>query len=257
MTTILHSTQTHALLNSVSENIFVINLEYKLVWMNQYARQLMDSLVEELGYSTTDELVGKHINEFHQNPSRQLHILKEGPFPYRTRINVLQYKADIAVTPIKDENGDIHGYMLIWKDVTVRAHEEKELKQLLEDLSAPILPTVIENALLVPLIGQLTIERSELLHQRLLTSCVEKEAEYVIFDFTGLPEIDEVVARELEKLATATGLLGAECIFVGFSPAVASRFQLLKGLDGIKTFHSFRLGILHIMKQQGKQIVDA
>lgn len=251
----LHQPGTKKLLDSVSENIFIADLDYTLIWMNHYAEELMDTLAGEFGYTDHRDLVGKSIHEFHANPERQRKILEEGPFPYRARIALKNYRADITVTQIYDESNEKIGYMLIWKDVTKRVQEEKENKRLLEELSASVLPTILENTLLVPLVGRFTKERSEFLHARVLNECVQKEADFVVFDFSGLADIDELIASEMEKMASAIALLGGEAVFVGFSPKVASQFQLLHNMKSIHTFHTFRQGIQYIMKQQGFKLV--
>jgi rsbT co-antagonist protein RsbR len=129
----------------------------------------------------------------------------------------------------------------------------EEQRSVLRDLSTPILP-VTSSVLVMPLVGAIDSERLALVQQQALGTIERTSARYLIIDVTGVPLLDADVARGLNQVVVATGLLGAKAILVGIRPEVA---QTLVGL-GIQLerviTHSTLQSALQDVREQDKML---
>ncbi len=101
--------------------------------------------------------------------------------------------------------------------------QQKTILQQQEDLmelSSPV-SKVWENILILPVIGTLDSQRTQIMMENLLQKIVSTGCTTAILDITGVPTVDTQVANHLLKTVTAARLLGAECIVSGISPAIA------------------------------------
>src|SRR5690606_41888301 len=78
--------------------------------------------------------------------------------------------------------------------------------------------------------GTLDCVRALMVMENLIQAIVEREAEFAIIDFTGVPTVDTLVAQNLLKTAAATKLKGAICIISGTRPQIAQTIVHL-GVD--------------------------
>lgn len=102
-------------------------------------------------------------------------------------------------------------------------HRELDEKEaLIRTLSSPILQ-VWDGVLVVPIIGNLSAQRADLLNGTLLQRVVDQMATHVVLDLTGLDRVDNQVAERLGSTVTALKLIGTECSVVGLSPEFARR----------------------------------
>lgn len=104
----------------------------------------------------------------------------------------------------------------------VQAKEMLILKQQrsLVETAVPVVK-VWDRILMVPLIGILDSERTQLVMDRMLSAIEATQAKVVLIDITGIPTVDTLVARNLTSTAAAIRLMGAECIISGISALVA------------------------------------
>jgi len=102
-------------------------------------------------------------------------------------------------------------------------------QQDLLELSSPV-SKVWDNVLILPVIGTLDSQRTQVMMENLLEKIVETGCTIAILDITGVPTVDTQVANHLLKTVTAARLLGAECIISGISPAIAQTIVHL-GID--------------------------
>lgn len=114
---------------------------------------------------------------------------------------------------------------------------EKALKETVEELertqksvealSAPILP-VLPRVLVLPIIGNLSPERAQLVSKNVLQATYERRARAVILDITGLPVLDTELAQKLIATSKAAQLLGTRVALVGIQPEVAQTLTALQ-----------------------------
>ncbi len=96
----------------------------------------------------------------------------------------------------------------------------------LAELSTPLIP-ISDSVMVMPLIGALDEQRTQLVMETLLHGLEANHARIVVLDITGVPIIDTYVANMLIQTAQAVRLLGAEIVLTGIRPEVA---QTLVGL---------------------------
>lgn len=132
------------------------------------------------------------------------------------------------------------------KKEAVEANRVKD--ELITELSTPVI-TVWEGILLAPIIGSLTRERAEQMTEAILQATVDRKAQVVILDITGVRTIDTAVVQRLAQSVAAIVLVGADCVLTGVSGAVAQTLVHL-GLDlsGIQTRRRLADGLQHALQ---------
>jgi len=124
----------------------------------------------------------------------------------------------------------------------------EQLKATVRELSSPVMP-VLDNILVMPLLGTIDSERASLLVGSLLAAIEKHRALYAIMDVTGVPIVDTQVARMLINAASAAKLLGTQTILVGLRPELAQTIVGL-GLDlsGLVTRTDLQSGVAYALE---------
>lgn len=246
------SEETRQVLNAFGENVFIIDNDFRIVWINDYAISLVEKLSYFIPIKKKEDLIGKSMHMFHNNTSKQVDILLNGPFPYETTINLFdKYKARIVVNPLIIE-GEKKGYMLTWKDIT-EFHDE--IKQVIEELDTPIIDTALEEVLLIPITGTLRPERIHLIIEKVLNICVKRQADYVILDLTGVTSVsDEYTLYDMEKLTKSLILLGTNVVYAGLSVDLVQKIVRNNISINVKTFQNFNQAVRYIWKEKGYEL---
>lgn len=129
------------------------------------------------------------------------------------------------------------------------------LQNLVKEISSPIIP-VLENIVVVPMIGSYDEERSEDLIFNTLSELPRHQAHYLLLDLTGLHKhISEHTARLIDKLGASARLLGIETILVGVSPELAMVIiQSDNNLNKFECLQSLQHGIYYALGKSGRTI---
>ena len=98
-------------------------------------------------------------------------------------------------------------------------------EKIVHELSAPIIPSIVDDTILVPISGYFLQDRVETIQTRVLHYLGEhREINCTIFDFTGV-EMNHIesldyntFALEISQLDAAMKLMGVRPIYVGFNP---------------------------------------
>lgn len=123
------------------------------------------------------------------------------------------------------------------------------------ELSSPV-TKVWDNILILPVIGTLDSQRTQVMMENLLHKIVQTGCTIAILDITGVPTVDTQVANHLLKTVTAARLLGAECIISGISPAIAQTIVHLGiNLSAIRTKATLQDAMIFAMRRN-EQLVD-
>ncbi len=139
------------------------------------------------------------------------------------------------------------------REILARRDAEEELRRRLETiesqretiqrLSTPVIQ-IWDGLLVLPLIGVVDRERAAQIMEDVLRAVVSTRSKQVFVDLTGVPVVDMEVAEHLLRLTNATQIIGAECVLVGISPAVARALvQLEVNMHGAKTFGTLQDGL--------------
>jgi rsbT co-antagonist protein RsbR len=247
--------ETHQLLNKINENILIANEDYKIVFINDSAMQLLAQIGPYLGINDPVEFIGRNLGEFHG--SRQQNILAGGNFPHSASISLFnKFSAEIMVDRLTNNEGKESGFILTWKDVTEFEETLEENRKQLQVLDMPVIPLSVDTAVLVPVMGKLTEDRLELLEEKILSHSAQQGNQYVIFDFTGVSdELDAPIAFRLQQVINALKLMGVQSIYVGIRPEMAKSIVLNGLLVDVPTFNTFVHGIRYVWKETGFQLV--
>ncbi|MBT2681045.1 STAS domain-containing protein [Bacillus sp. ISL-35] len=145
--------------------------------------------------------------------------------------------------------------------------EEKirEYETIISEMSAPIIPSIVPQTILVPLTGLIRAERFDKIRVKLLDFIHNKDIETAIIDLTDISGESvadlclEEIGRELHEMASSMSLMGVRTLFVGLNPGLVKKMVL----DGIRleaqTFANFQSALSHLMKEKGlefRQISD-
>ncbi|MFC4411902.1 STAS domain-containing protein [Chungangia koreensis] len=143
------------------------------------------------------------------------------------------------------------------KKVQELSQQVENLEALVKELSTPIIPSVIPETILVPLVGELSPERFQTINHRLLEYVYNKRIQTAIIDFSAITvkEISnfEVLAESVGNLNASMDLMGVKLVLVGFTPHFAQELVRsgLSIIDELNTFSSFKTALEYFMKQQG------
>ncbi|WP_067725268.1 STAS domain-containing protein [Oceanobacillus damuensis] len=243
-------------LNSIGENIIIADVNYKIIWLNSYARQSLNKIAPLYGSSNSDDLIGLSMDFFHKEPAHQRQVMSGLENGHRARINIKnKFIADIVVTPIKSlqhQNEEIEGYMVMLMDVTSQADEEKRLQEKVRELSAPIL-NIWDNTIALTLVGEFDVSRGETIIPAVLEECISNEVEFVMVSLSGINNFDDSVRQTLQKLYECLKLIGVQCIIVGIKPNLAVR---IGALSNIATFSDAHDGLKYIINLQENSSIN-
>jgi rsbT co-antagonist protein RsbR len=121
--------------------------------------------------------------------------------------------------------------------------ETAQQRATIRALSLPVLP-VNAATLAIPLVGALDAARLRDLQEQTLRAIEQSGARRLVLDITGVPAVDDMVARGIVQVAQAVKLMGARVVLAGIRPEVA---QALVSLDtnlvGLETAATLQEGI--------------
>jgi anti-anti-sigma regulatory factor len=133
----------------------------------------------------------------------------------------------------------------------------EESEELIRDISAPIIPSIIPETILVPITGRLSSERFEMIITRILNVSYQEDINTIIIDFSAISEKDicemDVFGTYVDNLAKAISLMGIEVLFVGFTPSL-TQIIVNSGVQEIlevKSFLTFKTALQYLMDQRG------
>ncbi|BCB02811.1 STAS domain-containing protein [Bacillus sp. KH172YL63] len=151
------------------------------------------------------------------------------------------------------ENQEI---MQLKKEVQDLKDQLAQAEQLIMDISAPIIPSIVPETILIPITGKLSPERFERIISKILDVSYGEEIHTIIVDFSAISEKEigetDIFGTYIDNMAKAIGLMGIETLFVGFTPAL-TQVMINSGvseLQGIKTFLTFRTALQYLMREK-------
>ncbi|WP_227396049.1 STAS domain-containing protein [Jeotgalibacillus aurantiacus] len=137
--------------------------------------------------------------------------------------------------------------------------EIEDYKKMVKELSAPIIPSIVPNTILVPLNGTLSGERFLQIQQKVAEKIHHEDTSAVLIDFTGIDELDfdssgeyQLLSNRMNDLVNVLKMMGAETIFVGFSPKLAQYLIQMNPVAFKETqvFSSFKAGLQYLLQKK-------
>ena len=226
--------------------ILVENLrEYAIILLDPRGHvATWSASAERLKGYRADEIIGRHFSAFYPPEDiksgkceRELEVAaRDGRFEdenWRLRKDGSRFWANVVITALRDEKGNLKGFGKVTRDLSDRKFAEEKLKQqsreILEMATVPVVQ-VWEGILLVPLIGMLDSARTQQLMERLLQRLTETSSPVALLDITGVPTIDTQTAQHMIETIKAVRYIGAEVVLTGVRPAIAQTLVHL-GVD--------------------------
>ncbi|WP_409296807.1 STAS domain-containing protein [Peribacillus sp. SCS-26] len=123
--------------------------------------------------------------------------------------------------------------------------EEKQNQKIIE-LSSPIIP--IQNGIAVlPIIGDIDVEKSEFIMNRVIPRITELKIECVIIDFSSIASIDTEISARIFTIYDILRLLGINAVFTGIRTDLVSRI-IKSGINfsSIKTYATLQQALQDI-----------
>ncbi|MGD6815932.1 hypothetical protein [Metabacillus sp. 84] len=241
------------LLNCVGESLILTDGELNIVWFNDSAEKLLNTVAPHMNLPDAASFTGMNLKTFHRE--EHIHKIENGPLPFSASIQLFRtYSAHIVV----DRLPEARGYILTWKDVT---HYENELlsgRKMMEELYTPIIGTMLDHTFLVAITGFLSEPRMEHMTTKILSFAGKNQARFILLDFSEMYSVpEEAVVEKLEQLVKALALMGVETICVGLRPQMA-RQMISRGYGlSLQAFSSFKQGIQYIWNKLGYSLVKS
>lgn len=130
------------------------------------------------------------------------------------------------------------------------------LEKMIKKTSVPIISSIVDHTILVPIVGYTGAERFELIRNQVLEYIGENPTvNCAIFDFTGsdLNESDEhdynTIAFELEVLNNTLKLMDIRPISVGFNPSIVRRVVSAGVHMDFESYINFRMALKVLVKE--------
>jgi PAS domain S-box-containing protein len=198
---------------------------------------------QRLKQYAAEEVIGHHVSMFYADEDVRAGLAEKematavrvGRFEtegWRVRKDGSRFWANVVISPIRDEAGEVIGFVKVARDLTERREQEqlvqRQRDEILE-LSTPVIQ-VWDKVLVLPIIGTLDSLRATRLTEGLLERIAEDQAEVVILEVSGVPAVDTDVAQHLLKTVEAARLMGAASILSGVRPETAQAIVHL-GID--------------------------
>jgi rsbT co-antagonist protein RsbR len=177
---------------------------------------------------------------------------------FHTRINETLAQTRTANAALRDSQATLEGQVAertitlqqAHDDLQARAEEQARLldetaqqRATIRALSLPVLP-VAEATLAIPLVGALDADRLRDLQEQTLRAIERSGARRLVLDITGVPAVDDEVARGIVQVSQAVQLMGARVVLAGIRPEVAQALVSLDtDLDGLETAATLQEGI--------------
>ncbi len=167
---------------------------------------------------------------------------------------------DTWYIPRRDGDGRVDGVIGLSLNTTDRHRAEREQHRLQEEIiqsqqatlrgiSTPLIP-ISDRIVIMPLVGTIDQVRAQQILETLLEGIAQHQAETVILDITGVPEVDNNTADILIRSAQAVKLLGAQVILTGIQPRIAQTLISLGiNLGDIITYGTLQSGVAQALQR--------
>ena len=132
----------------------------------------------------------------------------------------------------------------------------RELNEMIQEISSPLIP-VLEDIVVVPLLGTYDEARAEELLVKTLQNMPKHKAKYLILDLTGLNNnFTQHAAMLIEKLGLTSSMIGTQTILVGISAKMSMTItESAIDLSKFQCFQTLQHGIHYALAQNGRSII--
>lgn len=123
-------------------------------------------------------------------------------------------------------------------------------EQILSETAVPIIPSILDETILVPIAGHIGHDRFNMIRTRVLEYVAnDRGVERTVFDFTGVGTKDiqeadyNILAIEIGQLNSSLKLMGIRPIYVGFNPHLVKEIVHAGIHVEIETYVNFKTAL--------------
>lgn len=187
--------------------------------MKRWLESLLDHNLSEESYARDRFRIGR---SYVKRGLAITMIVKSYSYIRNELMRILEGCAASMLTSISQRlDDDLSLVLMAYEKEQSRLTEESLANyRTIQELSSPIIE-VSKQTLLVPLVGEMNEQRTEILENRLLEEVASKKAKQVLMEFSGCEITDALLTKRLFEACRALELLGASVVFVGIRPSVA------------------------------------
>jgi methyl-accepting chemotaxis protein len=128
-----------SVVDSLGTNVFICNKDLKFIYMNEKAQQTLkeiDPVIRDVYGFGADQLLGRCIDDFHQDPARVRSIIdRVTEQPHRGQFQVGPLWLDLTAAAYHDEEGNVAGYVANWSNITEQKQAEIESQELTNQIN--------------------------------------------------------------------------------------------------------------------------
>ncbi|PLS14748.1 histidine kinase [Bacillus sp. M6-12] len=140
------------------------------------------------------------------------------------------------------------------KELTQKVNE---LEELVQNTAVPIIPSIIPDTILIPVSGEVSINRFGVMIPKILGYANDQSTDSVILDFTAITfkkvKDLELLGKYIESLTSSLKLMGIQVLIVGFTPLFAQ--ELVRSqqpfVKELMAFSTFKTALQYLMKEKG------
>lgn len=139
---------------------------------------------------------------------------------------------------------------------------QARIKQLEQDIiktSVPIISSIVDDTILVPIVGYTGTERFEMIRNQVMEYIGSHDnVTCVIFDFTGSDlngdkDINyDTIAFELKVMNDTLNLMDVRPISVGFNPMIVRKIVAAGIHVDLESYINFRMALKVLLKENGE-----
>lgn len=126
------SNRNRSALDVADTPVMIADTDMNILYLNQSAQKMMDdrgpTLKSALPNLQPDQLVGANVDQFHQNPSHQRHLVEGLSSTHRSQIEVAGLTFGLTATPLFDEAGSRVGTVIEWDDQTEEINRQRQVE---------------------------------------------------------------------------------------------------------------------------------
>ncbi|WP_432352625.1 STAS domain-containing protein [Sporosarcina sp. A2] len=129
-------------------------------------------------------------------------------------------------------------------------------EEIINETSVPIITSIIDNTILLPIVGYTDKERMERIRSRILEYVGDfRDIETAVFDFSSIRLAEEegleMLSLELQLMCSELQLMGVRPIMVGFTPPFVRQLVNSGIASEVESYSNFKAALQVLMVEKG------
>lgn len=129
-------------------------------------------------------------------------------------------------------------------------------EEIISETSVPIITSIIDNTILLPIVGYIDRERMERIRTKVLEYAGDhRNTEAAVFDFSSIRLAEdeglEMLTNELQLMRSELRLMGIRPIMVGFTPPFVRQMVNSGVASEIESYANFKAALQTLMEEKG------